>query len=338
MKVEQLEMFCALAELGSIRAAAEHLKIPPQSMSREMSNLERDLGVALYTRSPRGITLTSAGMYLRTQLESILPKLRRVCSELISIDAQEHQSRVLTIAGSINTASVAAAALPRFYERCPNVICQNWFYSHNKLGEVLNHPSEETPVPDMLMLRISPSNPVLEQVRRVYLCRQLQQVAVCLQLPENHPLAAKERIPAELFENEPILCPASSPEDGYFIMQLLDTLGVHLSQLNFTSNTDYRETARHNHQLCLTVPPTSFFPPLHGMVYRDINPSTILNDVLALRREPNPALASAFISMADCITELYNEPEAAPPPEVLKQYEDLVEYFPDDEELNRLRR
>jgi DNA-binding transcriptional LysR family regulator len=59
-----LVVFAAIAQHGSLRAAAEALGIKPSTVSHQLRNLEEQLGTALFIRSTRAISLTEAGRAL----------------------------------------------------------------------------------------------------------------------------------------------------------------------------------------------------------------------------------------------------------------------------------
>jgi len=61
VEIEQAQYFVAIARLGSFSAAAEELYISQSSLSKQISALERELGVQLIDRSKRKIVLTEAG-------------------------------------------------------------------------------------------------------------------------------------------------------------------------------------------------------------------------------------------------------------------------------------
>lgn len=62
--MDTLEAFEAAARLGSFSAAAGELNLTPGAVSRQMATLEGSLGVALFTREARGVSLTPAGRRL----------------------------------------------------------------------------------------------------------------------------------------------------------------------------------------------------------------------------------------------------------------------------------
>lgn len=66
MELRHLRYFIAVAEHESIRLAAEHIHVTQPAISRQIHDLEEELGFALFERTPRGLKLTSAGQaYLR---------------------------------------------------------------------------------------------------------------------------------------------------------------------------------------------------------------------------------------------------------------------------------
>src|SRR3954470_12944757 len=72
MTLQQLQYFLAAAEHGSFSAAAEELHMAQPSLSEQIRRLEAELGVALFTRAGRGLTLTEAGRLLRPHAERTL--------------------------------------------------------------------------------------------------------------------------------------------------------------------------------------------------------------------------------------------------------------------------
>ena len=75
----QLETFLRVADAGSFNKAAEESYITPTAVIKQINLLEESLGVKLFDRSHRGLTLTKAGrsMYQDAKIyHSILPGLR----------------------------------------------------------------------------------------------------------------------------------------------------------------------------------------------------------------------------------------------------------------------
>src|SRR5688572_10902371 len=69
MQFRHFRYFIAAAEAGSLLKAAGRLHVAQPSLSRQIRDLEREVGVALFERLPRGIRLTAAG-------DAFLPEAR----------------------------------------------------------------------------------------------------------------------------------------------------------------------------------------------------------------------------------------------------------------------
>lgn len=73
MELRTLRYFIAVHEAGSVHSAAAEVHVAQPSLSRQIRALERELGFALFQRTPRGVTLTSAGKaYLPVARDLIL--------------------------------------------------------------------------------------------------------------------------------------------------------------------------------------------------------------------------------------------------------------------------
>ncbi|MGG5822737.1 LysR family transcriptional regulator [Falsiroseomonas sp. HW251] len=77
-----LRYFEAIVRLGSIRAAAHHLRIAQSAVSRQVQSLEEEVGARLFERSRRGVQLTPAGLTLRDYVKEASFQAERLRSEL----------------------------------------------------------------------------------------------------------------------------------------------------------------------------------------------------------------------------------------------------------------
>lgn len=78
MYVQQLESFIQVARLGSFSTAANALYITPSAVIQQINNLEKNLQVALFHRSKKGVTLTPAGEYFLSASQSLLSKIQEI--------------------------------------------------------------------------------------------------------------------------------------------------------------------------------------------------------------------------------------------------------------------
>ena len=82
MNLRQLQYFVEVSELESVTKAAERLHVAQPALTRHMRTLERDLGVRLFARNGRGITLTNAGVVFRDRVRDVLRELDRAQMEV----------------------------------------------------------------------------------------------------------------------------------------------------------------------------------------------------------------------------------------------------------------
>lgn len=94
MELRELKYFLAVAREQSISKAASSLFVTQPNLSRQMQNLEKEIGQQLFIRGTRKITLTEAGQLLRKRAEEII--------ELYNITENELNAPVTDISGDIH--------------------------------------------------------------------------------------------------------------------------------------------------------------------------------------------------------------------------------------------
>ena len=82
MEFRELKYFLAVAREESISKAAETLFVTQPNLSRQMQNLESEIGQQLFVRGNRKITLTEAGRLLRKRAEEIMELYNKTEAEL----------------------------------------------------------------------------------------------------------------------------------------------------------------------------------------------------------------------------------------------------------------
>ena len=83
MDIRTMQYYLAVVREGTISAAAQALHVAQPSLSRQMKELEEELGVTLFARGNRKITLTEEGMVLRKRAEEMV-RLMQMTEEEIS--------------------------------------------------------------------------------------------------------------------------------------------------------------------------------------------------------------------------------------------------------------
>jgi LysR family transcriptional regulator, glycine cleavage system transcriptional activator len=105
--IRALEAFVSVAQTGSLSAAATALGMSPPALSRRLRQLEREIGVPLLRRLPRGTVLTSSG---ERYFKSINPALDAI--RIATVDLRSAASRT-TIRVSTTPAIARSWLIPR---------------------------------------------------------------------------------------------------------------------------------------------------------------------------------------------------------------------------------
>ena len=86
MEIRVLRYFLAIAREGSITNAARFLHITQPTLSRQIQDVEEELGQKLFTRGSRNMTLTPEGMILRKRAEEIISMVDKTEAEFNSME------------------------------------------------------------------------------------------------------------------------------------------------------------------------------------------------------------------------------------------------------------
>jgi DNA-binding transcriptional LysR family regulator len=120
MTLQQLAYFLAAATYGSFSAAADALHLAQPSLSEQVRRLEEELGVELFARTTRGLTLTEAGRTLRPEAEAALAAAERAKESVVAVREVLTGTAAVGIFGRPPPALVVRV-VRRFRERHPNV-------------------------------------------------------------------------------------------------------------------------------------------------------------------------------------------------------------------------
>ncbi len=82
MELRVLQYFLAVAREESLSGAAEFLHLSQPTLSRQLKDLEDELGKQLFVRSNRGISLTEEGVLLRKRAEEIVLLVKKTEDEI----------------------------------------------------------------------------------------------------------------------------------------------------------------------------------------------------------------------------------------------------------------
>lgn len=194
MELLQLRYFCTVARMQNISHAASCHNIPQPAMSKTISKLERELGVALFERERNKIRLTPKGQSFYRRVAAAFQELDGGIEEL----RMEHPSdtvRLRVLVTALRGQSAEFLAL--FRRRCPRVTFQ--------VCSAVGASWEEEPYD----LCIS-----AEQPSPVYDCEQslvTRQVDVYVAFSADHPFSGKDLLTVEDLRGVPVVGIGSSP-------------------------------------------------------------------------------------------------------------------------------
>ena len=102
MRTEQLEYIAAVTRLGSLRRAADELRLSQPALSETVRNLERELGVDLLERKRSGATMSAEGRELLPHIVGVLEAVDR----LRAAAGEQHRISRMVRVGTVNAATV----------------------------------------------------------------------------------------------------------------------------------------------------------------------------------------------------------------------------------------
>lgn len=155
-----LSEFLAIVRRGGFRAAALELGVTPGAVSQAVQALERRLGLPVFHRTTRKVTLTEAGEKLFQRLDPAAETITSLLEELIQMRAQPGGTLRLLV-HRIALRHVVEPVLPQFREAWPDVkveitiddthaeLVAGGFDAGIRIGEYIDR--------DMIAVRVSPS-------------------------------------------------------------------------------------------------------------------------------------------------------------------------------------
>ncbi|WP_227461107.1 LysR substrate-binding domain-containing protein [Cupriavidus pauculus] len=119
MKLHNLRDFVAVAQTGSLRAAARKLELAQPSLSKSIQQLETELGATLFERNARGAMLTPAGKAFLLRAQAALNELKRGQGEVRQISSGTGGSVSMAVSAAV-ALSVLPDALKAFSAKFPD--------------------------------------------------------------------------------------------------------------------------------------------------------------------------------------------------------------------------
>lgn len=120
MEIRVLKYFITIAREQNISAAAEKLHLSQPTLSRQIKDMEDELGKQLFIRGNRKITLTEDGMILRKRAEEILDLVQKTENE-IAVSDKLISGEIIIGTGEVDGVRIVAKTAKKLSEQYPNI-------------------------------------------------------------------------------------------------------------------------------------------------------------------------------------------------------------------------
>lgn len=208
MDLQRLERFVVLAEEKNYSRAAAQLNIPQPHLSKQIKQLEKEVGAQLFNRSKRPLELTASGKVFLEEVERILTQVKR--AKVSAQRASRGEIGRLTV--GINT-SISNSLLPDilqiFRERFPDV--------ELVLQELVGKESRQKLLDsdiDVDFDNVYNLQDIDDQHSLTY--EVIRREPLVLVLPETHPLADQTQVLLEDLDQEPFVLPSHDSVPGLY--------------------------------------------------------------------------------------------------------------------------
>ncbi len=189
--LHQLKVFEATARHGSFTRAAEELYLTQPTVSIQVKQLTKAVGLPLFEQIGKRLYLTEAGQKLLTTCQEIFQGLEQF--EMSVADLKGMKQGKLKLAVITTAKYFVPRLLGPFCKRYPGIDISLQVTNHQRLQESMSTNEDE-----LYIISQTPSQPDLTV--HPFLENPLVVIA-----PTSHPLARKKNIPIEALNNEPFI-------------------------------------------------------------------------------------------------------------------------------------
>jgi DNA-binding transcriptional LysR family regulator len=194
MELKQLRYFCAVAEVEHFGRAAAALRIAQPALSRQVQQLEGELGIELFERLPRGVRLTAAGHLLFAEVKRLLADLEDISTRARAAGRGDVGKLRVGVNESASSRGHMVNAIIQFRTMYPRVVLElQHMTSLNQLEALTNR------VLDAAFVYHFPED-------RTDLTHLLvENTSIVLALPDDHRLVRSDRIRLLDLTGEPMV-------------------------------------------------------------------------------------------------------------------------------------
>ncbi len=280
MELRVLRYFLTVANEESITKAADALHITQPTLSRQLSQLEEEIGVKLFERGSRKITLTSEGLLLCRRAKEILQLVSKTEKEMTEQEKLV-DGEISVGCGELASVQVVAEIIKSFHEKYP-------------LVRYDIHTANADHIRERLDKGLTDIGLLLEPVdidKYEFIRMNIKEKWVVLMRPDD-PLAEKESVTPENLSDLPICIVKRSRIKN----ELASWFGDYFKKLHiqFTSNmsTNAAIMVRNGMTYALVLEGSLPYWHTESVCYRPLSPELTATSVLAWKRHQPQSLAT----------------------------------------------
>lgn len=121
MRMEQFEYVYMVAKYHSMNAAAQHLHVSQQNISKSIKQLEDALNVKIFNRTRKGVFVTQKGELVVDFAENQIEKLKDIKEQLILMQKEKISGMLNLCTMNSGSCMIVPEMLCKFYKAYPNV-------------------------------------------------------------------------------------------------------------------------------------------------------------------------------------------------------------------------
>lgn len=293
MEIRVLRYFLTVVREQSITRASEILHITQPTLSRQLAQMEKEIGVKLFNRGTRKITLTNEGLLLRRRAEEILHLVDKTEKELIEHEEQI-EGKITIGCGEIASVQLLPKLFESFHEKYPRVTFDLYTATADHVKDQMDRGLVD------IGLLLEP----IDIEKYDFIRLNMKERWVVLMRPDSSLTQKKSVSPKDL-SALPLILPRRLQVQS----ELASWFGDYYDSLNFlfTSNLGTNASIMVNYGLAYSIViegVTSFWDS-SKITYRPLHPELTSTSVLAWKRgEPFSPAATKFIEHAKCFLSI----------------------------------
>ncbi len=195
MEIRVLRYFLTVVREESITKAAEVLHITQPTLSRQLAQMEEEIGVRLFDRGTRKIRLTNEGLLLRRRAEEILQLVDKTEKELVEQEEQV-EGKISIGCGEVASVQMLPDLIRNFHQKYPLVTFDLFTATADLVKEQMDKGLLD------LGLLLEP----IEMGKYEFIRLNMKERWVVL-MPPDDPLAGKKYVKADELAELPLILP-----------------------------------------------------------------------------------------------------------------------------------